>query len=84
MHGLRSPTGRSSILRKGTLHAQRNDWGAHMVNDRCDECGAQAYVTTILDTGLHLTWCAHDFSKREESLAAYTVNLIDTRHLLNT
>lgn len=51
--------------------------------DRCDRCNAQAYVTTMLDTGLSLTWCAHHFRAFEEALMAYTVGVIDMRHELH-
>lgn len=52
--------------------------------DLCDKCGAQAYVTTTLDTGLPLTWCAHDYQARQDALTAYTTHLVDMRHQLHT
>jgi hypothetical protein len=42
--------------------------------DRCDRCGAQAYVETrthsqgIAQTGL--LWCAHDYAERQFALLA--------------
>ena len=27
--------------------------------DRCDRCGAQAFVRTELPTGMELLWCGH-------------------------
>jgi hypothetical protein len=40
--------------------------------DRCDRCGAQAYVVTAHGSG-ELKWCAHDFRKHEEGLANFVV-----------
>lgn len=37
--------------------------------DRCDRCGAQAYVRTLLDA-LDLLWCVHHFRLAEEGLTA--------------
>ena len=56
---------------------------SHITYESCDECGTQAYVTTTLDTGLTLTWCAHHYQARSEQLAAYTEKVIDMRHLLH-
>ena len=50
--------------------------------DTCDRCPAIAYVTTELDTGLSLTWCAHHYAANEEALVAYTERIIDMRHVL--
>lgn len=46
--------------------------------DRCDACGAQAYVQTTLSTG-PLLWCAHHYNKSETKLAGLLVELIDER-----
>ena len=86
---VRAPTHLKSFPRLGghtTSQAVRNrghnTTGATM--DRCDKCGAQAYVTTTLDTGLPLTWCAHDYQVRQDALTAYTTHLVDMRHQLHT
>ena len=36
--------------------------------DRCDRCGAQAYVRTRHVNGV-LLWCAHHFNKNDVELA---------------
>jgi hypothetical protein len=38
-------------------------------HDRCDSCGAQAYVRVTLPTG-ELLFCAHHGAKYKEKLAA--------------
>ncbi len=38
-------------------------------HDRCDSCGAQAYVRVTLETG-ELLFCAHHGAKYKEKLAA--------------
>jgi hypothetical protein len=35
---------------------------------RCDKCGAQAYVKTVLTSGLPLFWCAHHAKTYEKAL----------------
>ena len=39
-------------------------------NDRCDQCGSQAYVLVVGMTG-ELTFCAHHFAKIEKNKEAY-------------
>jgi hypothetical protein len=50
--------------------------------DRCDQCYAQAYVRVLGITG-ELTFCAHHFSKIEQSfgdkLEAFAYEVIDER-----
>lgn len=36
--------------------------------DRCDRCGAQAYVRAVLPSGGQLYFCAHHARQVEESL----------------
>ena len=40
--------------------------------DRCDRCGAQAYVITS-HHGTRLLWCAHHFAENEEFLRGFKV-----------
>lgn len=51
-------------------------------HDRCDRCGAQAYVKTRHHLGKHpdagpdtvdLLWCAHHFRRHQESLSEFVV-----------
>lgn len=48
--------------------------------DRCDRCGAQAYVVTEHGDAA-LLWCAHHFVQHEDKLAGAV--LFDARDLLN-
>ena len=50
-------------------------------NDRCDECGAQAYVQVIMEAG-ELLFCAHHYSKYESKLKDKAVTITDERHKL--
>jgi hypothetical protein len=51
--------------------------------DRCDRCGAQAYVETrtrkqgIDQTGL--LWCAHDYNQRQFALLASGARVVRDR-----
>ena len=36
--------------------------------DRCDRCGAQAYVRATMDSGFDLLLCAHHFHENETRL----------------
>jgi hypothetical protein len=47
--------------------------------DRCDRCGAQAYMRTVHD-GLDLLWCAHHAHEHREALATHVV--VDDTHKL--
>lgn len=38
-------------------------------NVRCDACNAQAYVLVTKGTSASLTFCAHDYVARADSLA---------------
>ncbi|WP_326502536.1 DUF7455 domain-containing protein [Rothia nasimurium] len=36
--------------------------------DRCDACGAQAYVRVVMGSGLDLLFCGHHARAKEEAL----------------
>lgn len=48
--------------------------------DRCDRCGAQAFVVTK-HSGTFLLWCAHHFHENEAELTGYVV--LDSRNNLH-
>ena len=53
--------------------------------DRCDRCGAQAYVRAVLAGGGELLFCAHHGRKYGESLRAAGAEIHDeTDRLLET
>lgn len=39
--------------------------------DRCDRCGAQAYVATQQVTFPELLWCHHHYALHEDALSQY-------------
>ena len=45
--------------------------------DRCDRCGAQAYVRATLDSGFDLLFCAHHFHENEARLREVAVRIQD-------
>ncbi|MBX3311972.1 MAG: hypothetical protein KF916_03625 [Microbacteriaceae bacterium] len=50
--------------------------------DRCDSCGAQAYIVAKLPTG-SLYFCAHHGRKVQEQLQPIALSWHDESHLLN-
>ncbi len=54
------------------------------VADRCDRCGAQAYVRVMLGEGLELLFCAHHGRKYDEKLRELDdVHIQDESHRLH-
>lgn len=52
--------------------------------DRCDRCGAQAFVMTRQPNGFELLWCGHHFAENEPHLLGSGASIAeDTRHLLS-
>ena len=45
--------------------------------DRCDRCGAQAYVRVILASGSELLFCAHHARKYDEGLRKIASDIQD-------
>jgi hypothetical protein len=45
--------------------------------DRCDRCGAQAYVRATMASGLDLLLCAHHFHENESKLREIAVVIHD-------
>ena len=55
------------------------------VTDRCDRCGARAYVRVLLPRGLELLFCAHHTREHARALAEIAVEIHDeTRRLTRT
>ena len=50
--------------------------------DRCDRCGAQAYLRVELQTGGELLFCAHHAREHGDKLRQVAVNLVDETHKL--
>jgi len=45
--------------------------------DRCDRCGAQAYVRTVLSGGSELLFCNHHWQQNEDRLRELAVEIHD-------
>lgn len=45
--------------------------------DRCDRCGAQAYVRATMESGFDLLLCAHHFHENEPRLREIAVSIQD-------
>ena len=52
--------------------------------DRCDSCGAQAYVRATMPGGSELLFCAHHATKHREKLTSMGEMAEGTAHHLNT
>jgi hypothetical protein len=48
-------------------------------SDRCDRCGAQAYVRVVLAGGGELLFCRHHYSEHETSLGKVARAVDDER-----
>jgi ribosomal protein S14 len=51
--------------------------GALTATDRCDRCGAQAYVRATMESGFDLLLCAHHFRENEDRLRKIAVEIHD-------
>ncbi len=51
--------------------------------DRCDRCGAQAYLRVELQTGGELHFCAHHAREHGEKLKEVAVSVQDETHKLS-
>lgn len=45
--------------------------------DRCDRCGAQAYILVRLTSGRDLQFCVHHYTAHSEALRPVTNEVID-------
>ncbi len=45
--------------------------------DRCDRCGAQAYVRVTLASGFDLLFCAHHSKEHADKLRQVALNIHD-------
>jgi hypothetical protein len=50
--------------------------------DRCDRCGAQAYLRVELQSGGELLFCAHHAREHGDKLKEIAVNVVDETHRL--
>jgi hypothetical protein len=52
--------------------------------DRCDRCGAQAYLRVELQSGGELLFCAHHAREHGDKLKEIAANVIDETHKLSS
>ena len=52
--------------------------------DRCDRCGAQAYLRVELQAGGELLFCAHHAREHGEKLRQVAATVVDETHKLDT
>ncbi|MFT4245945.1 MAG: hypothetical protein QM571_05435 [Micrococcaceae bacterium] len=58
------------------------DYKPLIANDRCDQCGAQAYVKATLGSGSALLFCAHHAKQHEAQLKPIATSWQDETNLL--
>ena len=51
--------------------------------DRCDRCGAQAYVRVVLAGGGELLFCRHHYTEHEAKLRGVAIAVDDERESIN-
>ena len=50
--------------------------------DRCDRCGAQAYLRVELQSGGELLFCAHHAREHDEKIREVAASVVDETHKL--
>src|SRR3954447_19579638 len=73
---------RVSQQRRGNYVSTATAAGALTAADRCDRCGAQAYIRATLDSGLDLLFCAHHFHENESRLREVSARIHDESNRL--
>ncbi len=53
------------------------------VSDRCDRCGAQAFILVKGMLG-ELYFCGHHYTKNQEALEKFAYEIIDEREFINS
>lgn len=51
--------------------------------DRCDRCGAQAYVRAVMANGFELLFCGHHAKKYQDGLTSSATRIQDERDKLS-
>ncbi|RNL87413.1 DUF7455 domain-containing protein [Halostreptopolyspora alba] len=51
--------------------------------DRCDRCGAQAYVRVVLNSGGDLLFCAHHMHEHDDSIRKIAAEVQDETNRLH-
>jgi hypothetical protein len=64
-----------------TTEATKTEFQPLTSNDRCDQCGAQAYVQVFFGES-DLLFCAHHFKASEDTLVNNSSRIYDELHKL--
>lgn len=59
------------------------NWKPLALNDRCDRCGAQAFVVAHHEIYAPLMFCGHHFNKHEAGLVGSGFQVQDERDKIN-
>ena len=51
--------------------------------DRCDRCGAQAYVRAVMPNGFELLFCGHHAKNYQEGIASKAILIQDENDRIN-
>jgi hypothetical protein len=73
---MKDPTG-TATQREGAEVSTTYAAGQLTAADRCDRCGAQAYVRATMESGFDLLLCAHHFRENETRLREVAVAIYD-------
>ena len=68
-----------------TLSLQPETSMAPVLNaaDRCDKCGAKAWLRATMPSGFQLFFCAHHATQNLDALMLSGASILDERHFLN-
>ena len=68
--------GYNCLMGKITVSADQ-EFSVLTAQDRCDKCGAQAYVLVIFESESSLTFCGHHWNLYAEKLIALAIDVAD-------
>ncbi|MEN9922682.1 MAG: hypothetical protein RIS09_196 [Actinomycetota bacterium] len=57
--------------------------GTLQVSDRCDRCGAQAYVKVVLPGGGTLFFCGHHYTANKTQLQQQAAEIVDETRFIS-
>jgi hypothetical protein len=77
------PSARRERIEADVTTAVAPSTAALSAADRCDRCGAQAYLRVELQSGGELLFCAHHAREHGDKLKEIAANVIDETHKLS-
>lgn len=79
-HGIHAPD--APVQGEMTMTTALAQSTALTASDRCDRCGAQAFVRVVLMAGGDLLFCSHHFNEHADKLRPQAAEIIDESHKL--